>query len=103
MKKNTLIYEITPLIYEQLTIKLMELIATPHFTKVSIELDFDQMHLHFTASLFPSFSREELPEGVFERIDNLTPVWWEMHTYINNREIINDFDLSILTDIICSR
>lgn len=80
--------------YSRIAEKLLEAIGNSEFYNGSIEWESDGYSCVFIATLI--IYREPLrdpddPTQSETRITDIVPVWWEFHTYGQNREITNDF------------
>ncbi len=82
--------------YEEVLRALKEAIGPrPYFSgTVAVRLGDEECRL--VTSVIVYRKRESYPEGDFEPIVDLVPVWWEFHTEGETGEEINDFDFGIL-------
>lgn len=77
-------YPIIPELYGIVARKLLDEIGEKSFYSGSFSFDYG--------------SKECLPEGDADRIDDLVPVWWEFHTSDQAGERPNDFSFSELKE-----
>lgn len=93
-------YEITCSIYEKAAQKLCDELGRNGYYSGKIDFTHEEAECQMKASLIIYHKRLELPEGDIDIIEDLVPVWWEFHTYIDGDEVLNDFDFSILKEYI---
>lgn len=96
-------FQITTSIYNRLASELLDKISTSSIFSGSIEFETDQVDIIFIATIIPYYHREEFPEGDIETIQNIVPVWWELHTTTHDGEVINDFDFETLKFLVCQQ
>ncbi len=96
--------KIYPEIYERLASLLEEKIAGKTFYSgiIRFEDEDDQIDYLFTATLLIYFTECHYPEGYTTEIKNIEPVWWEFHTKLESGEVLNDFDIRLLKEVICN-
>ena len=75
-----------------------KLLVEKSFYSGSFSFDYGSKECRFVASIVIYRSKECLPEGDADRIDDLVPVWWEFHTSDQAGERPNDFSFSELKE-----
>ena len=93
-------FEISSQIYEKTAQKLCDLVGGNGYFSGTLEFSHEDIECRMLASLIIYRKRVEMPEGLFDVIDDIVPVWWEFHTIIDGEEIINDFDFALLKEYI---
>ncbi len=91
-------YEISSQIYEKTAEKLCNLVGGNGYFSGTLEFSHEDIECRMLASLIIYRKRVEMPEGLFDVIDDIVPVWWEFHTVIDGEELINDFDFARLKE-----
>lgn len=89
-------YPIIPELYGIVARKLLDEIGEKSFYSGSFSFDYGSKECRFVASIVIYRSKECLPEGDADRIDDLVPVWWEFHTSDQAGERPNDFSFPSL-------
>ncbi len=88
-------------LYTTLAEVFSERITSDNLYSGVIELSYNEVDIRFIVTVIPFF-RQDCQNGVnIYYLHNLIPVWWELHTTLPEGEVINDFDFSILKDLIC--
>ncbi len=72
-------YPIIPELYGIVARKLLDEIGEKSFYSGSFSFDYGSKECRFVASIVIYRSKECLPEGDADRIDDLVPVWWLAH------------------------
>ena len=93
-------YEISSQIYEKTAQKLCNLVGGNGYFSGTLEFAHEDIECRMVASLIIYRKKVEMPEGLFDVIDDIVPVWWEFHTVIDGEELINDFDFARLKEYI---
>ena len=93
-------YEITSRLYEETAERLCDAIGSGTYFTGSIEFNFEDTECRLTATVIVYRRHVELPEGEYEAIDDIVPVWWEFHT-TGDDEMLNDFSFATLKGYIC--
>ena len=91
-------YEISSNLYEETARKLLDAIGGDSYFSGSVVFPFDDVECRLTASLVVYRSKGEMPEGAFEAIDDIVPVWWEFATVCDGSETLNDFSFGTLKE-----
>ena len=93
-------HEISSQIYEKTAQKLCHLVGGNGYFSGTLEFAHEDIECRMVASLIIYRKKVEMPEGLFDVIDDIVPVWWEFHTVIDGEELINDFDFARLKEYI---
>lgn len=93
-------YNISKEFYRDVALRLCDAINGDSYFSGSITGNFDDTEWRLTLSVIIYRREECAPEGISHPITNLVPVWWEIHTFDNNSEILNDFEFSELKEYI---
>lgn len=93
-------YEITPQLYEETADRLCDAIGTKNYFSGSIEFGFGDVECRLTVSVIVHRRQTVMPEGTYDTISDLIPVWWEFHTS-DEGEMLNDFSFTLLKEYIC--
>lgn len=91
-------YEITSQIYEKTAQRLCDLVGNRNYFSGVIEFSHEETECRMVTSLIIYHKRVEMPDDNFDVIEDIIPVWWEFHTFIDGEERINDFDFSLLKE-----
>ncbi|MCM1301444.1 MAG: hypothetical protein NC250_04660 [Alistipes senegalensis] len=89
-----MLYSVSPALYEETYSRLAEAIGGRNYFSGSISFPFEHATCRLTTSVIVYRRTESLPEGDFEVIHDLVPVWWEFHTETDEGEVPNDFSFS---------
>lgn len=89
-------YSVSSALYRETAARLADAIDGGSYFSGSVRFDFDGMACCLLASVIVYRRREIFPEGEFEPIVDLVPVWWEFYTVGEAGEVINDFSFSEL-------
>ena len=89
-----MIYSVSPELYRETAERLIEAIGSENYFSASVTFPFDGIDCRLRASVIVYRERRSLPEGTFDAVADLVPVWWEFHTDIATGEQLNDFDFS---------
>ncbi|WP_418983615.1 hypothetical protein [Alistipes sp.] len=91
-----MMYSVSPELYREAAARLAEAVGGSNYFSGTVRFPFGDTECRLTGSVIVYRKRESLPEGDGERIADLVPVWWEFHTSIEGREVLNDFSFSQL-------
>lgn len=84
-------------IYARIASELLVRIEHEHFFSGTINVPYDTYCASLTSTLIIYYKTESLPEGQATVIEDIVPVWWEMHTTLDDgEELMNDFSFSTL-------
>lgn len=89
-------YSVPPALYEETFSRLAEAIGSRNYFSGTVSFPFEHVACRLTTSVIVYRRTESLPEGDFDVIDDLVPVWWEFHTETDEGEVPNDFSFSAL-------
>ena len=81
---------IEPHIYEALAQKLLEEIGWRNYISTTLEVEDGDRFFRFVCAAVIYRRDEQWPEGVFEVISDIVPVWWELHSFQDGEEVLND-------------
>ena len=81
-------------LYEEVADRLKEAIGERRYFSGYISFEARRITCRLTISLIVYRECVAWPEGEFERISDLVPIWWEFHTYKDGDDILNDFQFS---------
>ncbi|MBO5875511.1 MAG: hypothetical protein J6Q20_03190 [Alistipes sp.] len=88
-------YEISSEIYKKAALRLCDQVGDGDYFSGTITFVHEEVECRMLLSIIIYHKRVEMPEGSFETIEDVVPVWWEFHTEIDGEEQINDFDFSL--------
>lgn len=91
-----MLYTVTPALYEETFSRLAEAIGDRNYFSGTVTFAFGDATCRLTTSVIVYRRTESLPEGDFDVISDLVPVWWEFHTETDEGEVPNDFSFSHL-------
>lgn len=91
-----MIYSVSPELYRETAERLIEAIGSENYFSASVTFPFDGVDCRLRASVIVYRERRSLPEGTFDAVVDLVPVWWEFHTDTATGEQLNDFDFAEL-------
>ena len=89
-------YPVIPELYGIVVQRLLDEIGGKNYYSGSFSFDYGSKECRFIASLIIYRHTERFPEGDFDRIEDVVPVWWEFHTFDAEGEHPNDFSFSEL-------
>ena len=90
-------YSVIPALYEEIRIRLTDAVGTAGYFSGLLTFDFGDVACTLRCSLIVCRRSERLPEGTFDRLTDLLPVWWEFHTVLpDGSEPLNDFSFDEL-------
>ena len=91
-------YHISDEVYDELALALQGRIAGQSYFSGTEECLSGDVRVRLRATLIIYRRRDQRPEGRFEPIVNIVPVWWECHTEWGADELLNDFDFAELKE-----
>ncbi len=99
-------YQISNAMYEDMAKSITEQIGhTSYFSGVveftHIDEELGEVECRIATSLIVYHLPISAPEGIFQSISNIVPVWIECYTYVEKEEIINDFDIERVKEHVC--
>lgn len=84
------VLHIEPHIYEAIAQKLLEEIGTHDYITATLEIEVGNRYFRLVCACIVYRRTEQRPEGVFEVVSDVVPVWWELHSYEDWKEVVND-------------
>lgn len=81
---------IEPHIYAAIAQEMLDKIGDRNCISTSIEVEDGDLYFRFTLSALIYHQTVRAPEGTFEVISNVVPVWWELHSFLGEEEVLND-------------
>lgn len=94
-----MIWSVSDALYEETLRRLLEAIGDRSYFSGSVSFDFGSTVCRLVVSCFVRRGRVDRPEGSFEAVTDLVPVWWEFHTSTEEHpaaEVLNDFSFGEL-------
>lgn len=91
-----MIYSVSSELYLEAAARLKETVGGSNYFSGTFVFPFGEVECRFTGSVIVCRRCESLPEGEYERIADLVPVWWEFHTFTDGGEVFNDFSFGVL-------
>lgn len=91
-----MIFTISSQLYEEVQARLIEAIGARSYYSGALSWESEGVACRLVVSCFVYRRRETMPEGAFDAIYDLVPVWWEFHTADEQGEQLNDFSFSEL-------
>lgn len=65
--------------------------ATPRPVKTDVECEYGGIEYVFSGTLFVYFKRVTAPDGEWPELSDVSPIWWELHSYNEDgEEVLND-------------
>ncbi|MDE6046414.1 MAG: hypothetical protein K2G10_03845 [Alistipes sp.] len=93
-------YSVSSDLYRQVLASLLEAVGGRGYFSGSIEGETPDAEWRLTLSAIVYRERISAPEGDFETVSDLVPVWWEFHTFAPEGERLNDFSFSELRELL---
>lgn len=87
-------YSILHEVYDELAERLRGQIGERSYYAGCIDYVSGDVNIEFRVTLILYRREEQFPEGVFNLITDVVPVWWECHTFLGAVELLNDFDFT---------
>lgn len=89
-------YTVSSSLYNEVALRLAELAGRRGYFSGSVTFDTDEAECRLTLSAVVYRRRERMPEGDFDVICDMVPVWWEFRTVTGEGEVPNDFSFGEL-------
>ncbi|MCM1151555.1 MAG: hypothetical protein NC209_02820 [Alistipes sp.] len=89
-------YSVSSELYRQVAAQLTEAIGARGYFSGSIEGETSDAEWRLTVSAIVYREHVSAPDGEYDAISDLVPVWWEFHTFAPDGETLNDFSFSEL-------
>lgn len=95
-------YTISSKLYHQLAVNLIERVDDNCYYSGTFEFEFEGVWCEMTLSAV--VYRQRMPDVGASHcaVEDMIPVWWEFHTYIDGEEVLNDLSFNELRDYIKS-
>ncbi len=90
-------YLISAELYRELAARLREAIGISNYFSGTIRFQSGDVECLLRTSVVVYRRRVSQPDGEYDLITNLVPVWWELHTAGPDGELLNDLDFRELT------
>ncbi len=82
--------------YQEIASELLERIGYKDYIDINFKVETETWIGYFHASLILYRNEDSYPEGDFNKLSDVVPVWWEFHTVGDDGEVLNDFQFSEL-------
>lgn len=92
-------YEIPNYVYEALANKINDSIKGAYLN-TKVEAVDEDVEIVFSLSAIVYTKRERAEDYDVEKITDIVPVWWECHTYLYDKEIINNVSFNVLKNFL---
>ena len=89
-------YTVSSALYNEVAACLAERIGRAGYFSGSVCLETERAECRLTLSAVVYRRREHMPEGDFDIIADVVPVWWEFRTITCEGEVTNDFSFGEL-------
>jgi hypothetical protein len=89
-------FNVSSVIYGRVAEIILDRIGPSDYLRESFEFECEGVVCRMLFSGVLYRKRLYLPEGEFDAIDDIVPVWWEFHTFNQQGEILNDFSFTEL-------
>ncbi len=89
-------------LYELVAELLLDAIGEENYFSDILTFDYNNMHCTLKSAMIAYRKKIDYPEGSFVEIEELVPVWWEFHTTVDGEEMLNEFNIHEVCDLICS-
>ncbi len=89
-------YSVSSELYEEVAARLAEAIGSESYFSGVVTGEFADVAWRLVLSVVVYRRRISIPEGDYDALANLVPVWWEFHTEAAAGEILNDFSFTEL-------
>ncbi len=89
-------YQVSTQLYVEVATRLQEAIDDENYFSGTLQFRFGEVECRLLTSVIVYRKPLRRPEGEFDAISDLIPVWWEFHTVGDQGELLNDFDFSQL-------
>lgn len=92
-------YEIPNYAYEAIARKILDAINGTYIN-TKIEVVDEDVEITFSLNGFVYTKTEEACDYSVENITDIVPVWWECHTYLYGKEIMNNVSFNVLKNFL---
>lgn len=93
-------YKVSPEFYVALVEKLLEQIDLKEYYSGVLEFEFEDVNCRMVLSAVVYRKGVVYAERPSLGVRDVVPVWWELHTYIEGEECLNDFSFNELREYI---
>ena len=93
-------YDILPELYQMVLSKILDSIDGKGYYSGSLEFSYEGVECTMILSAVIYYRKERFPEGEFEFVADMVPVWWEFHTYADGEEVLNNFSFNEMREYI---
>lgn len=77
-------------IYEALAQELIEQIGARDYITTTVEVEDGDRFFRLTLTAVLYRRTECRPEGTARPITDVVPIWWELHSFVGDEEVLND-------------
>lgn len=77
-------------IYDALAKAMLVEIGPRNYITTTLEVEDGDLFFEFVCSAIIYRRTEEYPEGAFEAISDVVPVWWELSSFRGDEQVLND-------------
>ena len=95
-----MMYSVSTELYREVVSRLLEAVGSESYYSGTLAFGYGDVECRLTASVIVCRERVRYPEGVWDEITDLVPVWWEFHTADDAGEFLNDFSFSELRSLL---
>lgn len=92
-------YEIPNYAYEAIARKILDAINGTYIN-TKIEVVDEDVEITFSLNGFVYTKTEEADDYSVDKITDVVPVWWECHTYLYGKEIMNNVSFNVLKNFL---
>ena len=89
-------YDVSSVIYGKVAEMIIERVGRSDYLSERLEFEVYGVLCCLLFSAIAYRRSLYLPEGEFEELSDLVPVWWEFHTYDSEGEVLNNFSFNEL-------
>lgn len=82
--------------YQTIAAELIDRIDGKNYTNMRIAVDTVDWYGCLTLKAIMYWQTVSYPEGDFNELRDIVPVWWEFHTEGEDGEVLNDFQFAEL-------
>lgn len=87
-------YDILPELYREVATQIIERTCNRDYYSGTFDFEWEDVECHMVLSAVVYYKEVCYPEGLFDVVSDLSPVWWEFHTYRDGEEILNNFSFN---------
>lgn len=86
--------EITDKTYDRIAQRLADAIGTDDYYSGTVCWECPEFYSELRSTLIVYHSTQSAPDGTFDSIRDIVPVWWTFSTTLPEGEALNDFDFT---------